>query len=277
MSKIKLLYLGNYKPDEQKVMEEAGLSTARMASSGFDSKAIASLTDSLLFIRGPKMRLEEYAALFKEASGVGVQFVTSPKSFEILNRFELHQALLRDMMPRSLMIDASLPTEIMYKNITAEMLIYPLFIRSETESAAKYVGIEGCTMYSENYEELRVIIKNLREHVRDFASVIVKEMVPIAKSAQGVPLEYRAIGALGKLIVFDYGSSSQVDAPEKYHLDGQANRAFNVLAVGGATGVAFIDFGVTTSGKGIIVECKDFITGSITYPKSLATAFKNLG
>jgi hypothetical protein len=68
--------------------------------------------------------------------------------------------------------------------------------------------------------------------------------------------------------------ASPLPAPESLGLEQFAERAFQALAAGGANGAAFIDLALTEASMPLVVECKDFVNGSVTHPGVLADALR---
>lgn len=272
MNNTTILYLKDYKIDEEEVMRQAGLKTVRLPANFANSEIQSLATDSPIFVRGPRMRLDEYESLWQEAKVAGVNFLTTPESFRLASNFEFHYPLIRQLSPRALIVDNLMNNSEIFSRLTSENFRFPVFIRSEIESAAKYVGLEGCIMRTPELEQLDLVIRNLRLHVKEFKKIIFKEMLPIATSnIDGANLEYRAIGAKGRLITFDYDArGSKLSSPESFGLEKYAEQALSALAAGGATGAVFVDIAIVEGGSPIVVECKDFVNGSIGYPQKFA-------
>lgn len=271
---VGFLYVGDYKPDEETMLNEAGVPTARWPS--VQEEDGSNISGDPIFVRSSRLLREEYATLWTAMQSRNVNLVTALDAFEKINRFELHYPSIADISPRAIIVPAAQTEDEIAARINQENLSYPVFVRSEIESSAKYVGLDGCIMRAPERADLRRVLDNLRQHVRGYNTVVFKEMLPIATTPNGDRLEYRAIGAKGKFIAFDYSiSSSSLPAPEQFGLEAFAARAFANLAQGGANGAAFVDVAVTESGQPIVVECKDFANGTIKAIQSLIDGLKH--
>lgn len=272
MSTPAVLYLANYKIEEEKVMRDAGLVTFR----GYQclEKTTQNLAHSCtLFVRGPRLDEEEYNKLWHQVTALGFDVITTPQSFCLASSFALHYPLLGELSPRAVICN-NLTDEIeLNQRISIEKLKFPVFVRSEIESAAKYVGIEGCIMREPTKSDIERVLGNLKQHVKGFKSIIVKELLPIATERNGTRLEFRAVGARGRLISFDHDScSSSLPAPQTFGLEASASRAFGALQDGGLSGAVFLDLAIVEGGRPIVVECKDFSHGTIAHCDRIADA-----
>lgn len=264
---MKILYIDDYKQDEELILRKLGVECARVThEQAISGTGFSGLDKAATYVvRGLQLALQKYEQIWTRAVASGVTLATSPQSYAVGASFEEQYKLFGRLSPDALILSAtSSSTEILQK-IKDHGLHLPAFMRSDIESAAKYVGVEGCVIKSDAIEEVETVLGNLRLNVRGFSTFILKEVVDIAiDSTSGQRLEYRAIGIGGKLLDFDYDKSKHlIPDPSKLSLGVFAERAFALLARGGADGGLFLDVAVTASNEPIVVECKNLLTGTI--------------
>lgn len=264
------VYWKNYSDSEEQALARSGVGTARLSEGADPPKTSAAPA----FLRAGRMTEDEFALASAVCERAGYQLITSQKSFSIAGDFERHYPLLKSLAPKAVTASSMAPNLEIARGLRKSGLKYPIFVRSDRESAAKYVGIEGCIVRDDSDEALEQALENLRTHVKGFRTIIFKELVPLKKTAAGRDLEYRAIGVAGTLLMFDYSTDSGLPAPESVGVDAFAARAIKALAAGGADGALFVDVAVTEDGERIVVECKDFSNGTIKNLDSLAAAVK---
>lgn len=271
---LTIIYIDDYKRDEQEIMNKTGLNTYRAdLSSLLSSDTFPKLhnSDEIIF-RGPRISIDTYKKIWKAAKDSGRKPVTSPHSFLVGCDFELQYSLLKEQSPKAIMFKAFSSDDAIATEILSSDLSFPIFIRSNIESAAKYVGVEGCIVNAPQKNEIFKVLNNLREHVNNFELIIIKELLPIAKmNDNGPAMEYRIFGAKGVVIAFDYNSmESSLPATENINLNVFAEKIFRNLSNGGADGAMFADVAILQDGRKIVVECKNFLNGSIRYPDQIA-------
>jgi hypothetical protein len=277
--RTKIFYLDRYKLEEEQSLREAGFETERRDVKEFFKDPGQPRVDKVpVLFRGPRLSVNDYEHLCKVAEGVGLRSMTRPDSYRIAEDFALHYPLLRDRSPAAVVVKASTDGAKILGRIEEGCLRYPIFVRSEVESAAKYVGADGCILRSPSLEEVRIVLRNLEVHVKGYRDIILKEMLPIMKwtgSSQSV--EYRAVGLFGRLVMFDYEAGPlSLPAPEVFNLHSFANQCFESLSHGGCDGALFLDIGVTEDERPIVVECKNFLNGTIAHPRAVARQIAGL-
>lgn len=268
------LYLGDYKPEEEAFLRAADVRVFR-ADAWPDMKSLPATDGAVteLLVRGARLASPKYEFLWRIARSAGVSLVTSPEAFRTLGNPELQYRALSAVSPATLFVDAHVEDFEVTNVILRNKIEFPVFIRSDLESAAKYVGLEGCVAAERDAAALRTVLSNLRRHVRGMSKIIAKQVVLIAKGENGRPLEYRAIGARGRFSHFDLAGSGLPPDP-RHGLEEFAGGAFRLLAEAGADGAAFVDVAVKEGGGGVVVECKDMLNGSIANLDLLAEAVK---
>ena len=269
---VTVVYLDNYKPDEEIILRTSGIATLRVNAQDLlaDQTLTLSARPAPVLFRGRRMSLDAYGELYATARSGGLQPLTSPTSFGIAEDFQLHYPLLRKWSPAALVVDATAGPEVLVHSLATGVLAFPVFVRSDLESAAKYVGVGGCVLSTPSLEEASTVLNNLRQHVRGFRSIILKEMRPMRRKG-GASVEYRAVGLRGQLLHFDYSSTkSSLDDPYALGLDAVAEECFEALGDGGADGAVLVDLGVQENGSPVVVECKDFLSGGVRQPEILA-------
>ncbi|MGA7740281.1 MAG: hypothetical protein WCE40_00435 [Polyangia bacterium] len=264
---MNILYLDDYMFDEEALLRESGVKCARKPlAEVFRSTASDELAGEAQYeVRGRRLSVEEYGRLFERCRASGVALATSPRAYEIGASFVKQYPILGAFSPRAMVASASLSDAELVGALVKEGLAPPVFVRSEIESAAKYVGADGCIAREATDKAIGVVVRNLRTHVQGFHSVIFKEMVDITTDPGcGARLEYRAISVRGHFLLFDFDESIRrgLPDPDCLGLRSFAERAFAALTSGGADGGLFVDIAVTGRGP-IIVECKNLLNGTI--------------
>lgn len=277
MSNVALAYLGDYQREEEETLRNHGIRTVRIADcASISVDVFAELRNKSLLLRSKRLSPGQYAACWTSVASAGGSLLTSPKSFEIMNNFRLYYPAIRDWSPRAVTAPPAIADRNLFTMIREAGLVPPLFVRSDVESAAKYAGLEACMMHQVDLESLSATTSTLRQHVNSFHEIIVKEVFPIATTANDVRVEYRTIGANGRLIVFDLKDSSPLPCPNE-EVCAVAEKALRSLAANGADGAVFVDVALGTDSVARIVECKDFVYGTISNIKAFAHALSGWG
>lgn len=275
MRNLALLYVGDYQREEEETLRNQGVRTARVSDAGsFSADDFSGTCNSRFFLRSTRLSQAQYSTYWASIAAAGGFLLTSPKSFEIMNNFRLYYPAIRNWSPKAVTAPAEIGDQDLLKMIHDSGLGAPLFVRSDVESAAKYAGIESCMMQHIDLLSLSATTAALRKYVKSFREIIVKEVFQIA-STNEARIEYRAIGAGGHLIVFDIKESSPLPAPNKEILD-VADKALRSLAAHGADGAIFVDLALGMDGRARVVECKDFVNGTISNVKAFAHALSSL-
>lgn len=269
-----MIYLNDYKPSEEAVCRSLSIATLRLALEDVLAGRLSKPPSipSLVLFRGPRVTLELYGNLCRVMQARGFAPLTSARSFRIAEDFSLHYPMLREWSPAAIVVDASVEAEELTERLAAGPLRFPVFVRSDLESAAKYVGLEGCVVSSPDLEELRTVLNNLRNHVSGFRRIILKEMRPIRRIG-GSTVECRAVGLQGQLVHLDHsGGINSEPGPEARGLESFARKCLKALQEGGADGAVLLDVAVLEDDVPIVVECKDFLNGSLYHPEQVGSA-----
>src|SRR2546425_9437807 len=107
MSDVTILYLADYKHDEEIAMRGAGVNTLRLSLPDDLQALDVAPTKAPFFVRGPRMDERAYERFWKIAVEAGLDIVTSPGSYRIISSFELYYPLLQDLSPHAVVLDAS--------------------------------------------------------------------------------------------------------------------------------------------------------------------------
>lgn len=277
---MNLLYIDDYKRDEENILRELGIECSRITKErGITGAGFAELDRSRKYIvRGLRMEPSEYQQVWSSAFASGLTLVTSPRSYEIGASFAEQYKLFAQLSPGAIVLEAETSNNDILLQIKQHNICLPAFLRSDIESAAKYVGFDGCVIKDGTIEEVERVVNNLRSHVRGFSALILKEVVGIATDpSSGQRLEYRAIGIGGKVLGFDFdGSQHLMPEPAELNLSVFAERALALLASGGANGGLFLDVAITVSKEPIVVECKNLLNGTIIEIKQFGKELANI-
>lgn len=102
----------------------------------------------------------------------------------------------------------------------------------------------------------------IHRFIANAGAIIMKEIVSV-KRANGKTIEYRAIVVNGKIVCFDYDSSSGLPSPESLPCAWQFEDCINTASKNGLHGAYFVDFGVDENENIFVVECKNIINGTV--------------
>lgn len=260
-----LVYLADYKQDEENAMRQGGVAVARIPKpeSSKSWKLLAAIPRTCeLFIRSRKYTLEEFSQVWSAAANAGVSLSDTPQSFKLGIVFSSQIEVLKEYSPPSLARPRTNSTQELIDALVTARLQPPLFVRSNVESAAKYVGIDACIVKQLTSDAIEGPVQALKKYVVNFDEIIFKQLVAIRKVADGkATIEVRAIVLGGEVIMFDAPFEMLPD--EQSQLQAFATAAVNSLKQQGGTGAYFIDLGFTESGSVIVVECKNFSNGNV--------------
>jgi hypothetical protein len=262
MKNIKLIYIGDYGRQEEETLKELGVSSTRIES----IEAIETIpwqnVKQLTIVRSARVKIKEYEKMFSDLNTRNLLLINNPELFTLHGSFELYYSMIKTFSPKSIFLAKGSTVSEIKNEITASNLSSPLFVRSEIESAAKYVGIEGCLIKVNTETEISKCVSNLDNNVTNYQNIIIKEVIEIKKSQHDKNLEYRAIVINDRIISFDY-DADKIPSP----LDGKiANEAQNIVSNiynNGFKGAYFMDFALTANDNVIIVESKDILNGTI--------------
>ena len=273
MTNIGFVYFGDKYIDEESYI--SGTFTCYRAK---DFSVTPDITHEIyasdyVLTRGPKLSQFEYEKCWSIWNERGLTFASSPTSYLIANSPQKNTALLCEDAPELFVLSANLTDEEIVRTLINKA-IHPLFVRSEKESAAKYVGVDGCIISALDDESILSAVRDLRTHVLGFNEIIFKRVVSIAKSSSGKVLEYRGIAVKGVLVSIEYDTS--LPSPKSLGIDIYAANIIIKLAQHGLDGAFFIDIGVKNDGGFFVIECKDLINGKIHTITRFSQGLKNL-
>lgn len=266
-----LLYINDYNEKEASVIRRMGIPTCRHHL-GVDDLILPDSSATQAIVRAPRLSLEQYDQLWNECTSVGLTPVSTPKSYAIGASIAAQTQLLGDLSPKTLVLPRHGSVEFILSELTRASMKLPVFVRSELESAAKYVGIGGCTIETMSTKDIARVVSNLDANVPAHDHRVFKEMKEIAVvGTSGQRLEYRAIVVAGALWMFD-AFDSALPQPRESGVDLVIEKAASALYAGGCTGGLFIDAAVTAKGDVIIVECKNLTNGTIKSVEAFGAA-----
>ncbi|RHH07889.1 hypothetical protein DW228_18320 [Bacteroides fragilis] len=259
-SKIGFLYLGDRYKEEEKIVA-TNFVTIRLTSVTEVNGNVSKLKKcDYVFLRGGKYQQADYEKIYNLLKKNEINVTSSAASYKIANSAMLYSELLGIKAP-SLYVFSAKQTDDEIISSFGENVNFPLFVRSEKESAAKYVGVNGCVVLENNSELFKMALANLRNNVKDIKEIIFKQVIPIKQFDNKRNLEYRAIIFRGKLICFDYEET--LPNPSDYDLDKFVAEVSLDLFRRGFDGGFFMDFAIKKEGGFFAVECKDLINGTI--------------
>ena len=258
---MQLVYLNDFYEKEEAIMKAHGISCARMQYP-FSKNSLTSKIQEKHIFRGPKMKTETYlefvAELRKNNCSV---FVKSDDFKKIADALEYSKCFGK-YAPKVVSFGIEEDANSIANKLISSDLKYPLFVRSDVESAAKYVGVDACTLKSADTQAITRVIAPIHTHIVNATKIIMKEIVPI-KKVEGKNVEYRAIVVNGNIVCFDYEPLSGLPHPRSLSCVEQFEDCINIANKNGLGGAYFVDFGVDESDNIFVVECKNIINGTI--------------
>jgi hypothetical protein len=262
MKNMGFLYIGDYKQDEELFLKEKNIETFRIES--FKNPTISQnefIISNKIIIRGERLSLEEYESLFQQLKGKGLALVNTPDDFKINGSFPLHYAKFKEYSPKAVFFDRTTAAKDIVHSLIQNRFRTPVFVRTDKESAAKYVGFEGCLIHNLTIEELQSCLQNAVQYISNFKVYILKEVEELLTTDSGKKLEYRAIVIEGQVVSFDY--EANFPSPDLNGIKPFAENLAKALAAKDMKGAFFVDLAITKFGKIVVVECKDISNGTI--------------
>lgn len=258
---MQIIYLDNMYEAEEKILRAHGISTMRIDSTNPPDTEI----DGEVIFRGPKMNSAQYEHFLKK-SGLVNPLVT-PEQYKIAANAIEYSRCFGEFSPMAISFSINDSVEEIAANLKDIKL--PLFVRSDIESAVKYVGLEACIMRS--IDDLDMVLKPIHTYIKTAETIIMKEVIPI-KLIRGRPIEYRAIVIKDQLICFDYDLKSELPDPMKL----KWKQILETASKNGMHGAYFLDLGLDTSDRLFVVECKNLLNGTIKNVERFSEGIKTL-
>jgi hypothetical protein len=264
-----IIYLADYKISEQDFLASKNLFTFRISNlQDLHKVDLSELRHGRFLLRGSKLKQMQFETLFHILKNNEVNLFTDITSFISINNFSNHYGIIRNFAPKSMIFERGTPVNEISQNLLREHFSSPLFLRSEIESAAKYVGVKGCIINQILNTELETTICNLETHVKGFNSLIIKETVDLKKN-DNKTFEFRCVVVHNRVIFFD-NNESKSGLILTNDVIAFAKKVASHNFECGIRGAYFLDLGVKTDDSIIIIEMKDFINGTVSNLDELA-------
>ena len=270
---MNIIYLDDYKHDEEAALAASGLLCFRYNHRDLMKGSFPENNcDNQYLIRGPRLPLDAYKRIFEAAGAKGLHITPDWRSY-VLGADQTEQyKVLQEFYPKAVVAEASISSENLLNLLKNEKIRFPVFLRSEIESAAKYVGVSGCMIVTPSIADLTNALVNLKRNVHGYSTLVFKETVQIQKNQDGDTLEFRAIGWNGKIQMFDNLEYSAIPPQEVVHL---VNKVIEKLLANGGAGGYFIDVAMDEASHPILIECKSLLNGSIKSISRFAPLLSN--
>lgn len=256
---MQVIYLNDCYKKEEVVIREYGIPSARVNYPFQES--MAEIREGAIF-RGPKMNVVAYSELIQNLEKIGCSALVSLDDFVKISDATEYTRCFSNYAPKVITFDIKQDVVEIANLLDESDLRYPLFVRSDIESAAKYVGVDACTLWSSDVNDIVTVLAPIHKFITNAGAIIMKEIVSV-KKANGKTIEYRAIVVNGKITCFDYDSSSGLPRPESLSCAWQFEDCINIASKNGLHGAYFVDFGVDKNENLFVVECKNIINGTI--------------
>lgn len=256
---MQVIYLNDYYEKEETVIKAYGIPCARIDYPF--QRNIAEIQGTPI-IRGPKMKVAEYAEFIQNLERIGYSALVGLDDFEKLSNAIEYTRCFGEYAPKVITFDINNNIEEISNLLVRSDLKCPLFVRSDIESAAKYVGVNACILRSFEVDEIGEVLEPIHKFITNAGTIVMKEIVSVKKICEK-NIEYRAIVINGKIICFDYDPSNGLPCPESLSCAWQFQDCINKASKNGLHGAYFVDFGVDEDENIFVVECKNFINGTI--------------
>jgi len=264
---VGIIYLGDSYREEEMFAKTKSINTMRFLTEN-DIEGDNNLYDCAFFIRGKKIKDLEYTDIWKNFNDKGFNLITKPESFDIIVDAVKSSNIFGAYAPRTASFGINTDVSVILSSLKRDKFCAPIFIRSEIESVAKYAGINNCILNHFAADGLENCLSHLRNHVKGYKYIILKEIIEIAENDLGNKQEIRAVVFKDKILIFD---GVILDKDFEDYLPTMKN-AINSFYAKGLDGVYFIDFAVKKTGGLFVVECKDISHGTIKNTEAFINA-----
>lgn len=256
---MQVVYLNDCYEKEEAIIKACGISCTRV-NYPFQGSVIE-IQGSPIF-RGPKMNVAAYSEFIQNLEKIGCSALVGLDDFIRISDAIEYTRCFGNYAPKVITFDIKQDFAEISNLLIKSDLKSPLFVRSDIESAAKYVGVEACTLRSFDVNDIAMVLEPIHKYIANAGIIIMKEIVSV-KKIDGKSIEYRAIVVNGEIVCFDYDSSSGLPRPESLSCAWQFEDCINIASKNGLQGAYFVDFGVDESENLFVVECKNIINGTV--------------
>lgn len=256
---MQIVYLNDCYEKEEMVIREYGIPCARV-----DYPFQGSMTEiqGRPIFRGPKMKVTAYSEFIQDLEKIGCSSLVGLDDFVKISDAIEYTRCFGNYAPKVITFDIKTDAEEISDLLIKSDMKYPLFVRSDIESAAKYVGVDACTLQSSDSKKIEAVLDPIHKFIANAGTIIMKEIVSV-KKVSGKNIEYRAIVVNGRIVCFDYDPSSDLPRPESLPCARQFEDCIYIAGKNGLHGAYFVDFGVSENENIFVVECKNIINGTI--------------
>ena len=212
------------------------------------------MTDGVLL--GYIPTLERYTAIYRAALAKRIRLLNDPVEFQRAMEFDLFYPLIRDLTPRSVLVQAADQCP-----VATASLGYPVFVKGLVKSR-KQEGWAACVAHDDD-ELLARVIEVLAQPYRSHGKAVVRQLVRLRHtrtSQDGFPFgrEYRVFLYNGQPLAHGYYWEGE-DALRA--LTPEETRAVLALAVTAARRLAVpylvADIGQLETGEWVVIEVGD--------------------
>ncbi len=269
---MQVIYLNDCYEKEEAVLRAYDIPCARI-NYPFQEGAVE-IQGTPIF-RGPKMKVAAYSEFIHSLEKIGCSALVGLDDFIRISDAIEYSRCFGNYAPKVITFDIKQDVAEIANLLIESDLKYPLFVRSDLESAAKYVGVDACTLRSSDVNDIETVLDPIHKFIANAGTIIMKEIVSV-KKANGKNIEYRAIVVNGKIVCFDYDSSSGLPSPESLSCAWQFKDCIDIASKNGLHGAYFVDFGVDENDTIFVVECKNIINGTVKNINSFAEGLSKI-
>lgn len=267
---MKVVYLNDYYLQEESVLKNFGIPCKRLQYP-FEEN-LSEIKDETVLVRGPKFKNHEFQRIIEDFKKINCRSVVSPDNYKLVSDAIMYSKCFGKFAPSVISFSKAKDEYEISKELKNMELKYPVFVRSDIESAAKYVGVDSCILKSNDVCDVANVLAPINTHIPLASTIIMKEIIPI-KKINNTNIEYRALVINGNLLCFDYSEDTNLPNPQTLSNYKQFYECVETAKENGLNGTYFVDFAVDETENIFVVECKNIINGTIKHVEELAKNF----
>ena len=155
---MQVIYLNDCYEKEEAVIRAYGIPCARVNYPFQESEAEIQGTS---IFRGPKMKIAAYSEFIQSLEKIGCSALVGLDDFVRISDAIEYSRCFGNYAPKVITFDIKQDVVEIANLLIESDLKYPLFVRSDIESAAKYVGVDACTLRSSDVNDIETVLNPL--------------------------------------------------------------------------------------------------------------------
>ena len=173
---MRVIYLNDCYEKEEAMMRAYGIPCARV-SYPFQ-EGVAEIQGSPIF-RGPKMKVAAYSEFIQDLEKIDCSALVGLNDFIKISDAIEYTRCFGTYAPKVITFDIKQDVVEIANLLIESDLKYPLFVRSDIESAAKYVGVDACTLRSSDVNDIETVLEPIHRFIANAGAIIMKEIVSV--------------------------------------------------------------------------------------------------